>query len=176
MIFAVSSSPFDGTVTLSGTVRSLWAKAEAIDEAQEVADVKEVVSALIVMRGESDHVVGEAVAAKLRRYVFFTIFDDADVEVNEGVAVLTGVRFAHQHEHSAMSAIRARFCRRTSSDNRNSRTSARKPPPFGCAPSRPLRSGMLAAQGRASTDEMWKIRYRREAFSDERHHDSAREL
>jgi osmotically-inducible protein OsmY len=80
----------DGTVTLSGTVRSLWAKAEAIDEAQEVTDVKEVVSALIVMRGESDHVVGEAVAAKLRRYVFFTVFDDADVEVNEGVAVLTG--------------------------------------------------------------------------------------
>lgn len=80
----------DRTVTLSGTVRSLWAKQEAIDEAQEVNDVKEVVSTLIVMRGESDQVVGEAVAAKLRRYVFFTIFDDAEVEVNEGVAVLTG--------------------------------------------------------------------------------------
>jgi osmotically-inducible protein OsmY len=34
--------------------------------------------------------VGEAVAAKLRRYVFFTIFDDVDVEVNDGVATLTG--------------------------------------------------------------------------------------
>lgn len=80
----------DGTVTLSGTVRSLWAKEEAIDEAQEVNDVKEVVSTLIVMRGESDQVVGEAVAAKLRRYVFFTIFDDVDVEVSDGVATLTG--------------------------------------------------------------------------------------
>jgi hyperosmotically inducible protein len=80
----------DRTVTLSGTVRSLWAQKEAIDEAQEVNDVKEVVSTLTVMRAESDQVVGEAVAAKLRRYVFFTIFDDVDVEVDQGVAVLTG--------------------------------------------------------------------------------------
>jgi osmotically-inducible protein OsmY len=78
------------TVTLSGTIRSLWAREEAIDEAREVNDVKEVVSTLMVMRGESDQAVGEAVAAKLRRYVFFTIFDDVDVEVNDGAATLTG--------------------------------------------------------------------------------------
>jgi hyperosmotically inducible protein len=80
----------DGTVTLSGTVRSLWVKQEAIDEVQEVDDVKEVVSTLSVMRGESDQAVGEAVAAKLRRYVFFTIFDDVDVEMHDGTATLTG--------------------------------------------------------------------------------------
>jgi osmotically-inducible protein OsmY len=80
----------DGTVTLSGTVRSLWAKEEAIDEAQEVDDVKDVVSTLTVMRGESDQAVGEAVASRLRRYVFFTIFDDVDVELTDGIATLTG--------------------------------------------------------------------------------------
>jgi osmotically-inducible protein OsmY len=80
----------DGRVTLSGTVRSLWAKEEAVDEAQEVNDVKEVVSTLTIMRGEGDETIGEAVAAKLRRYVFFTVFDDVDVEVNDGVATLTG--------------------------------------------------------------------------------------
>jgi osmotically-inducible protein OsmY len=80
----------DGTVTLSGTVQSLWAKQEAIGEAQEVNDVKEVVSTLTITPGESDRAVGEAVAAKLRRYVFFTIFNDVDIEVNDGVATLTG--------------------------------------------------------------------------------------
>jgi osmotically-inducible protein OsmY len=80
----------DRTVTLSGTVRTLWAKEEAIEEAREVNDVKDVVSTLTVMRGESDQAVGEAVAAKLRRYVFFTIFDDVDVEVAVGVATLAG--------------------------------------------------------------------------------------
>jgi osmotically-inducible protein OsmY len=80
----------DGTVTLSGTVRSLWAKEEAFDEAQEVDDVKDVVSTLTVMRGESDQAVGEAVASRLRRYVFFTIFDDVDVELTDGIETLTG--------------------------------------------------------------------------------------
>jgi osmotically-inducible protein OsmY len=80
----------DGTVTLSGAVRSLWARQEAVDEAQEVNDVRQVESTLTVMRGEGDQVVGEAVAAKLRRYVFFTIFDDVDVEMHDGTATLTG--------------------------------------------------------------------------------------
>lgn len=80
----------DRTVTLNGTVRSLWAKEEAIEEARKVNDVKDVVSTLTVMRGENDQAVGEAVAAKLRRYVFFTIFDDVDVETAAGVATLTG--------------------------------------------------------------------------------------
>jgi hyperosmotically inducible protein len=80
----------DRTVTLNGTVRSLWAKEEAVEEARKVNDVKDVVSTLTVMRGENDQAVGEAVAAKLRRYVFFTVFDDVDVETAAGVATLTG--------------------------------------------------------------------------------------
>jgi osmotically-inducible protein OsmY len=41
-IHGVGIAVRDGTVTSSGTVRSFWAKEEAIDEAQEVSDVKEV--------------------------------------------------------------------------------------------------------------------------------------
>jgi osmotically-inducible protein OsmY len=78
------------TVTLSGTVPSLWAKDEAIEEARKVHDISSVVSALTVVRGESDRALGEALAMKLRRYVFFTIFDDVEVEVTDGVARLTG--------------------------------------------------------------------------------------
>ena len=78
------------TITLSGTVPSLWAKDEAIEEAGKVHDAKNVVSALIVMRGKSDSAVGEALAVKLRRYVFCTVFDDVEAEVTDGVVTLTG--------------------------------------------------------------------------------------
>lgn len=89
----------DRTVTLSGTVASLWAKAEAIDEATEVKDIKNVIDELAVMRGESDQAVGEAVATRLRRYVFFTIYDDVNVEMEDGVATLTGaVTMPHKAE------------------------------------------------------------------------------
>jgi osmotically-inducible protein OsmY len=80
----------DRTVRLTGTVRNLWAKEEALDEARDVTDVREVVSDVVVMRGESDRTVAEAVAAKLRHYVFFTVFDDVNIEVNDGVATLAG--------------------------------------------------------------------------------------
>jgi hyperosmotically inducible protein len=49
-----------------------------------------VVNALTILRAESDDVLAEAIAEKLRRYVFFSVFDDVDVEVNDGVATLTG--------------------------------------------------------------------------------------
>lgn len=65
-------------------------KEEAIEEARKVSDVRDVASTLTVMRGESDQAVGESVAAKLRRYVFFTIFDDVEVEVTAGVTTLSG--------------------------------------------------------------------------------------
>jgi osmotically-inducible protein OsmY len=80
----------DRTVTLSGTVRSLWAKEEAVEEAKHVNDVEDVISTLTVMRGESDQAVGEAIAVQVRRYVFFTIFDDVTVEVRDGIATLAG--------------------------------------------------------------------------------------
>jgi hyperosmotically inducible periplasmic protein len=77
-------------VTLSGMVESLWVKAEAVKQAQKADDVNEVVSTLTIARGESDHAVGDAVAEKLRRYVFFSVFDDVNVAVTDGTVTLTG--------------------------------------------------------------------------------------
>ena len=52
------------TVTLSGTVASVWARDEAIDEARKADDVVGVVNALTILRAESDEVLGEAVTTK----------------------------------------------------------------------------------------------------------------
>jgi hyperosmotically inducible protein len=89
-ITRVGVSVASGIVTLRGTVPTLWAKQRAIEEASKVDDVISVFSELTVPRGESDERIATQVAQRLQRYVFFTIFDDADVEVDDGVVTLTG--------------------------------------------------------------------------------------
>jgi hyperosmotically inducible protein len=89
-ITTVGVSVASGIVTLRGTVRTLWIKQRAIEETRRVDDVISVVSALTVPRGESDERIAAQVAQRLRRYVFFTIFDDADVEAHDGIITLTG--------------------------------------------------------------------------------------
>ena len=86
----VNVSVQDGVVTLSGTVPSLWLKQEAINRARKVDDVKTVVSDLAVMRGENDETIANEVAKRIRQYVFFTIYDDVEGSVRDGVVTLTG--------------------------------------------------------------------------------------
>jgi osmotically-inducible protein OsmY len=89
-IRGVSVTVHDRTVTLSGTVASLWDMDEAIEQARNVDDVLGVVNMLTIRRAESDETLAETIAAKLRRYVFFTVFDDVNVDVSDGFATLTG--------------------------------------------------------------------------------------
>jgi osmotically-inducible protein OsmY len=89
-ITSVGVSAVSGIETLRGTVPTLWIKQRAIEEAGTVDDVISVFSQLTVPRGESDERIGAQVAQRLQRYVFFTIFDDAHVEVHNGVVTLTG--------------------------------------------------------------------------------------
>ena len=77
-------------VTLRGTVPTLWVKNRAAEQALKVADVVTVVNQVMVARGESDETLAGRVADQLRRYVFLTVFDDADVAVDRGVVTLTG--------------------------------------------------------------------------------------
>lgn len=81
----------DGVVTLSGTVPSAWIKEETIDRARRADDVANVVSELSVMKAESDDALATEVANKIRRYVFYTVYDDIEGTVRGGVVTLTGV-------------------------------------------------------------------------------------
>jgi hyperosmotically inducible protein len=79
-----------GVVTLDGTVPSVWAKEKAVEEALEVSDVEKVVSNLTIASAENDDIIGREVAARVRNYVFYSIFDYVDIRVNNGVVTLTG--------------------------------------------------------------------------------------
>jgi hyperosmotically inducible protein len=89
-VTGVTVSAESRIVTLRGTVPTLWMKNRAAEQALKVADVVTVVNDVSVARGERDEVIAGLVARQLRRYVFMTIFDDADVEVDGGVVTLTG--------------------------------------------------------------------------------------
>lgn len=89
-ISGVTVTVAKGVVTLAGTVPSLWAKNESIEQARKVDDVQSVVSNLTIATGENDTTIGEQVAERVRRYVFFTIFDDVNIAVDQGVVTLTG--------------------------------------------------------------------------------------
>jgi hyperosmotically inducible protein len=80
----------DGAVTLTGSAASLWAKNEAVEQARKTDHVASVSSEIAIARGESDAAIAEKIADRIQRYVFFTIYDDADVSVNEGIVTLYG--------------------------------------------------------------------------------------
>jgi hyperosmotically inducible protein len=94
-------------VTLGGTVPTLWMKNHAIEEAWKVREIVTVVDQVRVAPGESDEELAALVAKQLRRYVFLTIFDDADVEVDEGVVTLTG-RVTMPYKADAFADLAAR--------------------------------------------------------------------
>jgi osmotically-inducible protein OsmY len=77
-------------VTLRGTVPNLWLKEKALERARETHDVMGVVSELSIARAESDGRIAEEVASRVRRYVFFSIFDEIDSSVDRGIVTLTG--------------------------------------------------------------------------------------
>ncbi|MGH9196818.1 MAG: BON domain-containing protein, partial [Acidimicrobiia bacterium] len=97
----------NGVVTLTGTVPSAWAKKEIIDKARRVDDVQSVVSELSVRTAESDRSIGEQVAKNIRRYVFYSIFDDVEIRVNNGIVTLTG-RVTSPHKASEIAALASR--------------------------------------------------------------------
>ena len=106
-ITTVGVSVASSIVTLRGTVRTLWIKQRAIEEAAKVDDVISVYSELTVPRGESDERIAAQIAQRLRRYVFYTIFDDASVEVDSGVVTLTG-RVTMPYKADAFADLAAR--------------------------------------------------------------------
>ena len=80
----------DGAIALTGSVASAGAKQDLIAEVLKVEGVKEVVSELTIGRAESDQKLGERVGDQMRRSTYFTVFDEVQIGVDNGVVTLTG--------------------------------------------------------------------------------------
>jgi hyperosmotically inducible protein len=80
----------NGTVTLSGKVKSVWAKNEAIKRALSVENVLAVDDALEIAFGESDEKVAETVSKSILRYAQYTVYDEVSLAVDEGHVTLEG--------------------------------------------------------------------------------------
>ncbi len=79
-----------GVVTLTGRVKSVWGKNEAIKRALKVKGVKTVQDELEIAFGESDKKVAEEIAQKIRTYAFYTVYDNIEMSINEGHVALDG--------------------------------------------------------------------------------------
>ena len=80
----------EGSVTLSGAVGSIGAKQDLIADVLKVEGVKEIVSELTIGKAESDQKLAERIADQMRRSSYFTVFDDVEIGVDNGVVTLTG--------------------------------------------------------------------------------------
>jgi hyperosmotically inducible protein len=94
-------------VTLTGTVPSVWAKDKIINEVRDIDDVDSVVSELTVAGAESDRAIAEEVARSVRQYVFYSIYDDVHISVNNGVVTLTG-RITSPHHAGELADLASR--------------------------------------------------------------------
>ena len=97
----------DGTVSLNGTVPNAWAKREAVEQALKVKSVIGVANNLAVTRAESDGALAEQIARKVRNYVSYTIFDDIQIGVDQGIATLSG-RVTMPYKANDLAEIAAR--------------------------------------------------------------------
>jgi len=79
-----------GTVTLAGNVASAGAKQDLIADTLKVDGVKEIISELTIGKAESDQKLAERIAEQMRRSTYFTVFDDVEIGVDNGVVTLSG--------------------------------------------------------------------------------------
>jgi len=79
------------TVTLSGTVPTLWAKREAVVIARQIDGVKDVLDVLTVAAAAGDGVLADRIAAELRGCVLLSSDDQVAVSVEHGVVTVAGV-------------------------------------------------------------------------------------
>ena len=80
----------DGSVTLVGPIGSVGAKQDLVAEILRGDGVREIVSELTIGRAENDRALAERVAEQVRRSSYFTVFDDVEIGVDNGVVTLTG--------------------------------------------------------------------------------------
>ena len=81
----------DGTVRLEGQVRSLWEKNETIKLARQVEGVRTLVSALTIIRAESDKRISDQLTERVQHYARYGMFDDLSSTVRNGVVRFEGL-------------------------------------------------------------------------------------
>jgi osmotically-inducible protein OsmY len=80
----------DRVVTLSGMVPSLWAKEEAVRRALKASDIQSLVSDLTIAKAENDAALGRLVGERIRTYDRYTVYDNIDGRINNGIVSLAG--------------------------------------------------------------------------------------
>jgi hyperosmotically inducible protein len=80
----------DGVVTLAGQVQSVWEKNESVKVALKVDGVHRLISDLVIARAESDKAIGDEISKRVLRYSRYTVFDDVNVGVRNGVVTMSG--------------------------------------------------------------------------------------
>ena len=79
-----------GVVTVTGTVVSLWLKEETINRILKVQGIESVMSELTIAKAENDTKLAEEVINTIRRYAYFTVYDDFQGRVRNGIVYLGG--------------------------------------------------------------------------------------
>lgn len=80
----------EGVVTLSGTVPNLWTKQEAISRTLKAGRVASVASNVTIPKAESDNAIVRDVSERVRSYDLYTVYDDVQGRVRNGVVFLSG--------------------------------------------------------------------------------------
>jgi osmotically-inducible protein OsmY len=89
-IEGIQTKVVGGVVTLEGTVASAWDRDEAMNIVSDLDDVTEIMSEIKVKGGGSDLALAKAVGRQIESYVFYTIFDEVQADVHDGIVSLTG--------------------------------------------------------------------------------------
>ena len=77
-------------VTLAGVVQTFWEKREALRRTFDVPGVGAVASEIEVPQVEDARELADEVVKAVQRYSFYTMWDQIDLRMNEGVVTLTG--------------------------------------------------------------------------------------
>ena len=93
--FSVEVAVRGDEVTLRGEVPALWHKEWAIDRTRDTRGVVSVVSYLTIRNGESEAELARATAEAIRRYPYYTVFDDVSGTVKDSIVTLRGVVTPH---------------------------------------------------------------------------------
>lgn len=79
-----------GVVSVTGTVLTLWLKEETINRILKVQGIESIMADLTIPRAESDEKLVIEVGDKIRHYDLFTVYDDFQGRVKNGVVYLGG--------------------------------------------------------------------------------------